>query len=83
MLYHLINSEILVRINDENIMDTNQYRTCTQALLKHFENHATISVGEFRDLVGLSRKATVILLEHFDRIQITKRNENTRTLIKS
>lgn len=83
VLYHLINSEILVKINDENIMSANQYQTCMQALLKYFETHTTISVAEFRDLVGLSRKATVILLEHFDRILITKRNENTRTLIKS
>jgi len=83
VLYHLINSEILVKINDENIMDANQYQMCKQTLLKHFENHTAVSVAEFRDLVGLSRKATVILLEHFDRIQITKRNENTRTLIKS
>jgi selenocysteine-specific elongation factor len=83
VLYHLINSEILVKINDENIMEANHYRSCKQALLKHFESHATISVAQFRDLTELSRKATVILLEHFDRILITKRNENTRTLIKS
>ncbi len=82
VLYHLINSEILVKINDENIMDANYYQTCRQALIKHFEKHTEISVAQFRDLVGLSRKATVILLEHFDRIQLTKRSENTRTLIK-
>lgn len=83
VLYHLINSEILVKINDENIMDAKQYQICRQALLKHFETQPTISVAQFRDIVGLSRKATVILLEHFDRLLITKRNENTRTLIKS
>ncbi len=83
VLYHLINSEILVKINDENIMSANHYQSCRQALLKYFETHTTISVAEFRDLVELSRKVTVILLEHFDRILITKRNENTRTLIKS
>ncbi len=83
VLYHLINSKILVKINDENIMEAKQYQICKQALLRHFETQSTISVAQFRDLVGLSRKATVILLEHFDRLLITKRNENTRTLIKS
>lgn len=83
VLYHLINSEILVKINDENIMGANLYQFSKQAMFKHFESHPTISVVEFRDILGFSRKATVTLLEHFDRIQITKRSENTRTLINS
>lgn len=82
LLYHLINYEILVKINDETIMSMGIYNTCKARLLEFFEGHTELSVAEYRDLIGFSRKAAVILLEHFDRIQLTKRNENTRTLIK-
>jgi hypothetical protein len=32
--------------------------------------------------MDLSRKGSVELLEHFDRIQLTRRMENTRILLK-
>jgi len=82
LLYHLINYEILVKINDETIISMDIYNTCKERLLEFFKSHTELSVAEYRDLIGYSRKAAVTLLEHFDRIQLTKRNENTRTLIK-
>lgn len=82
LLYHLINYEILVKINDENIMGVEPYKKSKESLMKYFENNETIDVAECRDLFAFSRKSTVLLLEHFDKIQLTKRNENTRTLFK-
>ena len=82
VLYHLINHEILVKINDEGVMHKEQYKTSKVQLLDYFQSHSEIGVAEFRDLTGFSRKVAVMLLEHYDRIQLTKRNENTRTLIK-
>ena len=82
VLYHLINHEILVKINDEGVMHTELYQTSKGQLLDYFQSHSEIGVADFRDLTGFSRKVAVMLLEHFDRIQLTKRNENTRTLIK-
>lgn len=82
LLYHLINYEILVKINDENIMGMEVYNKSRERLISYFENNASISVAQYRDLLDISRKSTVLLLEHFDKIQLTKRNENTRTLFK-
>ena len=82
LLYHLINYEILVKINDENVMGIDDYSKSKKCLLSYFENNESIGVAQCRDLFGFSRKATVLLLEHFDKIQLTKRNENTRTLFK-
>ncbi|GAB6109577.1 selenocysteine-specific translation elongation factor [Fusibacter bizertensis] len=82
LLYHLINYEILVKINDENIMGMEVYNKSRERLIRYFENNASISVAQYRDLLDISRKSTVLLLEHFDKIQLTKRNENTRTLFK-
>lgn len=82
VLYYLINYEFLVKINDETIMNMASYKTYKEIMLEHFKVHDVLSVAEFRDMTGMSRKSTVMLLEHFDRIKLTKRNENSRTLIK-
>lgn len=82
VLYHLINSEILVRINEETIMRADLYFNCRESLMAYFKDHEELTVADFRDRIGLSRKGTVLLLEHFDGISLTKRNENSRTLIK-
>lgn len=82
LLYHLINSEILVKINEEVVILKSHYELCIKKLYEHFENHEEISVADYRDLMDLSRKGSVELLEHFDRIQLTRRMENTRILLK-
>ncbi|MBE0449826.1 MAG: selenocysteine-specific translation elongation factor [Clostridia bacterium] len=82
LLYHLINSEILVKISEEAVLSKNAYSKCRKSLLDHFEKHEFLAVAEFRDLLDISRKASVEILEHFDRENLTKRIENTRILIK-
>ncbi len=82
MVYHLINYEILVKINDENIMGMEIYKQSLSQLYAYFKEHKEIAVSDFKTLTGFSRKATVLLLEHFDNKMITRRNENTRILLK-
>lgn len=40
-----------------------------------------ISAGQYRDLIGASRKYAVALLEYFDSIKLTKRVEDKRVLL--
>ncbi len=82
LLYHLINREILVKISEEAVLSKKAYSMCKKYLVDHFEKHEFLTVAEFRDLLDISRKASVELLEHFDRENVTKRIENTRILIK-
>lgn len=82
VLYHLINYEFLVKINEEMIVSKDVFDSCRDHLITLFNHQIEISVAEYRDQIGYSRKAAVALLEYFDKIHITKRNENTRTLIK-
>ena len=82
VLYHLINYEFLVKISEEMVMGKDVFDLCREKLLVFFEQHHELTVAEYRDLIGYSRKASVAVLEYFDKIQMTKRNENTRTLIK-
>ena len=41
----------------------------------------TMSVGDFRDLLGLSRKYLIPLLEHLDRKKVTRRVGDARLVI--
>jgi len=45
---------------------------------KHCQEHGSIRVAEFRDLIGTSRKYAVAILEYFDEIGFTVRDEDER-----
>lgn len=49
-------------------------------LLTYFETHDYVEIGVFRDLLGCSRKVAVSILEYFDSIQLTVRNDLQRRL---
>ncbi|MCB7129252.1 MAG: selenocysteine-specific translation elongation factor [Candidatus Brocadiales bacterium] len=51
-----------------------------KSLEKSIRERGSITVAEFRDLVGTSRKYMVPLLEHFDSIRLTKRVGDKRVL---
>lgn len=53
-----------------------------QKILTYFEEHETITVADFKDVLGVSRKHAVGLLEYFDGTHLTRRIENHRVLHK-
>jgi selenocysteine-specific elongation factor len=74
--------EFIVKINEERYMLKDAYIKAKKALLGYFETHEMIDVASYRDLLATSRKNSVMLLEHFDEIGLTKRIENIRVLNK-
>lgn len=81
VLYHLINEGFLVKINEEVVLHETHYKTCKKELIAYLLSHPSITVADYRDRLDISRKASVDLLEHFDRELVTKRVENTRILL--
>jgi selenocysteine-specific elongation factor len=51
-------------------------------LQQWFQENSDITVAQFRDLVGTSRKIAISLLEYLDRIKFTVRVGDKRTLWK-
>lgn len=82
VLYHLINEGFLVKINEETVLSKSSYDRAKNQLIHFLSMHPSITVADYRDLLDISRKASVELLEHFDRVNLTKRIENTRILLK-
>ncbi|TQQ85693.1 selenocysteine-specific translation elongation factor [Peptacetobacter hominis] len=68
-------------LGDGYIMDSDTYKKAKQMLIDYIKEHGEITLGEYRDLIGSSRKNCMIILESFDRNRITKRIENKRVLM--
>jgi selenocysteine-specific elongation factor len=49
-------------------------------MMSHFAAAPTLSVVEFKQIAGFARKQAVLLLEHFDRLGLTKRVGDARVL---
>ena len=56
------------------------YTKALDLLKQYIEKNDKISLGEYRDLLGVSRKYAVALLEDFDKKKITKKIEDNRIL---
>ena len=49
-------------------------------LLELFQASSTLTLAQFRDAAGISRKYALLLLEHWDQEGLTRREENYRVL---
>ncbi|MDM8535083.1 SelB C-terminal domain-containing protein, partial [Clostridiaceae bacterium HSG29] len=79
---NLINEKKLIRINQSITLHSHFIELSKKLLIDYLIKNKSISLGEFRDLIGSSRKVVMPLMEYFDSINITVRNENVRTLKK-
>ncbi len=77
----LINSGELVRVSDLLF-----HRTALEALRPLLQQHKAqhgpkLEVGAFKDLTGISRKYAIPLLEHLDRLRVTRRVGEAREIL--
>ncbi len=79
---NLLIDSFLVKINEETVMNMIFYQQCLASLKDFLKKNQKITVAEYRDLLKRSRKQSIMLLEHFDSIKVTKRIENYRILRK-
>ncbi|RDY29677.1 selenocysteine-specific translation elongation factor [Romboutsia weinsteinii] len=68
------------KLDDTYVMDKKTYESSKEILVKYLNDNKEITLGEYRDLVGSSRKNCMIILENFDRNKVTKRIDNKRIL---
>ena len=68
----------LVRVSQEFTFTTRQMEDLRAKLAAWFEKHPALSVADFKDMTGVSRKFAVPLLEHCDRVGWTVRAGDQR-----
>ena len=76
----LVDQDRLVRLKGDVFYHREALDRIERRLRAHLEAHREITAGEFRDLLQISRKYAIPLLEHFDGQRITLRTGDKRVL---
>ncbi len=78
LLAFLFANGTLVRLNDDSFMHEEAYQKALDALKNHFADNESLTLAEFRDLIGSARKQTQAILEYFDGLKYTMRKGDER-----
>lgn len=80
LLDELVSEGTLARVRDDFYLDAEALEGLRERLVQHLTVHETITPGEFKGLVGGSRRYTIPLAEHFDQTKLTLRVGDARRL---
>ena len=67
-----------VKIIDGFVIENEFFQEILDKLAKYLEENEKITVAEFRDLIGFSRKNAIAILEYLDREKFTRRDSDFR-----
>lgn len=78
VLESLLTSGELVRLSPQVLCHGEDFRRCRQTAEDWFAGHETLTLAQFRDLLGTSRDYALLVLEALDRLGVTVREGNAR-----
>ena len=73
----------IIRLDADLVLHRDVLTKAIEKVNEHFENAEKMTLAEFRDITGSSRKYSMAILEHIDKLGITRRVENYRVLVKN
>lgn len=71
----------LVRLSHQYYIDAQAYNWAFDELKKVVETNGQITLAEFRDIIGTSRKFAMAILDYLDNQKITRKVDDARVLI--
>ncbi len=74
----MVQEGTLKRITDSFYLTGEDYQRMLELLDDYFKKNPTMTVGQFRDLLGTTRKYALPMLEHLDSNRITLRVQDVR-----
>jgi selenocysteine-specific elongation factor len=78
LIRYLVDSGRAVKVTSELLYPRELWDDLEARLRSHFQKNATLSMGTFKELVHVSRKYAVPMLEHLDRTGLTRREGDER-----
>ena len=78
LVRYLLESEQVVKVTSELLYTRDQWRELVARVARHLSDHPTLTMGDFKNLVQVSRKYSIPVLEHLDRIGLTRREGDSR-----
>ena len=71
-----------VKVAEDIYLHRSTVEQAERTIREHISKNAKITVSEFRDLVGTTRKYALPLLEYFDSKRVTRRRGDERVLVR-
>lgn len=82
LLSELVEDGRVARVREDLYLEVGVLAALQDRLVSYLEQHGEISTGDFKDLVGTSRRFAIPLAEYFDKTKITLRVGEVRRLRK-
>ena len=83
-IYNLLVEEgALVKLPEDVVMHKEVIDSVKDKIIEWLKKNGSITLGEAKELLGVSRKYLVAILEYLDQAEITKRLEDKRVLNKN
>lgn len=80
-IYNLLIEEgTLVKLPEDVIMHKDIINSVKNKVIEYLKENNSINLGGAKELLGVSRKYLVAILEYLDQIEVTKRVDNERVL---
>ena len=73
----------IIRLDADLVLHRDVLTKAIEKVNEHFKNTEKMTLAEFRDITGSSRKYSMAILEYIDKLGITRRVENYRVLVKN
>ena len=80
VLRMLIDEKAIVKTKDDLYFDARQIEQLEQQLIDFLKEKESITTPEFKEMIGVSRKYVIPLIEYFDSVNLTIRVGDTRQL---
>ena len=77
----MIQDGTLAKVSEDLIVDRGVIDEVVKKLRARKASSPSLGVGEFKDLVGVSRKYAIPLLEYLDRARVTRRVGDSRKIV--
>jgi selenocysteine-specific elongation factor len=83
LILRLVESGWAVRLSESLLISSKALDEARDMLVARLAAGGAITVGEFRDMLGTTRKFALPLLEHFDQSRVTRRAGDERVLFSA
>ena len=78
-----LHGKTLIRLDGDSIIHIKCYQKAVDKIRQHVEKNDKITLGEFRDMLGTSRKHAMTILDYMDKNKVTKRVGEARVLLST
>ena len=82
LVFFMISKGDIIKLGEEYLISSSKYEAAKNILRDYFKTNEFITAPIYRDLLKTNRKFAIALLEHFDQIKLTKRDDDKRYLIE-